>query len=281
MNSSDKQQKMLEINVHQKKFYNDVVDYATPPKKSNFITLLWWRLRDLQQNYRNDLQIQNEIHTLHTKWLGNLASCNVLDLGCYKGNFLSLYIAENSNSYLGIDLSEAGISILSDTLKNNNLSNSEAIAADFLSAEFQEKYKGKFDVIYANGVAHHFEYFDVFLKNLHNILSENGRVIMLDPMQTPTLLRIARYLYRPFQSDKDWEWPFDKKNFDEIQSVFTINNIQGIMGRAKWGMFLYFISHKLGISVGKKWHRYDIEYANTISPDLWSCMQVVMCIEKK
>jgi hypothetical protein len=43
-------------------------------------------------------------------------------------------------------------------------------------------------------------------------------------------------MFRPFQNDAAWEWPFEKSNFTLIQKRFEIEGIQGTYGRVEMGL---------------------------------------------
>src|SRR5690606_32211753 len=154
---------------------------------------------------RKNLGMENQLYHTHKNWCGDLSQKKVLDLGCYKGNSLSYFLAENSKQYIGIDLSERGIIYLNKQL--SPFSNAQAYAVDFLSKDFIE---GDFDLIYAYGVLHHFKDTELLIKKLKEKLKPGGIIISHDPLQTSRPIKFIRALYRPFQSDKDWEWPFTK-----------------------------------------------------------------------
>ena len=79
---------------------------------------------------------------------------------------------------------------------------------DLFSKDFNDK---DFDLIYAYGVLHHFKDFDLLLNKLNDILSPNGEIVCLDPLETSFPIWLLRKIYRPFQSDSNWEWPFTRK----------------------------------------------------------------------
>lgn len=104
-------------------------------------------------------------------------------------------------------MSETAIIELNQKLRENNFDNAKAIVCDILSEDFKEK---DFDIIYAKSVFHHFEHIDVFLKRVHSLLKPGAKVITFNPLQNSLLVLMARSAYRPFQSDRHWEWPFTK-----------------------------------------------------------------------
>ncbi|MES2544061.1 MAG: class I SAM-dependent methyltransferase [Bacteroidota bacterium] len=265
------QEEIIETNKKQKEFYNH--------KKKNLPTRIWSYLREKTlKQIRRDIGVLNQSYDLHKVWFGELSNKKVLDLGCFAGNNLSLYLAENSKEYIGLDLSDIAIANLNERLKH--IPTAKAVAADFLSADFPDK---DFDIIYAYGVLHHFQNPDVLITKLNEKLAPNGTVISYDPLETSLPLKIIRVLYRPFQSDKDWEWPFTKKTFYKFQNAFSIKERHGILGLSKW----YFLINLLPMSpekkqaIGVKWHKKDWDLSATSDGHLFSCMHLTMLMQKK
>lgn len=263
-------EEIIEINKQQKEFYNT--------KKRNFVTEAWSKFRGLVLGgIRKDLGISTQIYDLHKDWLGDLSDKKVLDLGCYSGNYLSLYIAENSKEYIGIDLSDVAIDKLNQKLKD--LPHAKALAVDFLSEEdFSEK---DFDVIYAYGVLHHFQNTKLLIDKLKDKLSPNGILISYDPLETSLPVKIVRALYRPFQSDAEWEWPFTKKTYYKYKSEFNIIDKRAVLGKSKYAMLINFIP--LGSSYKnkliKKWHDTDWEKSQSSDEYIFGCMHLTMKME--
>ncbi len=260
-----------EINIRQKSFYEN--------KRKNFVTKMWFSLRNgLLHKVRKDIGIEKEIHQLHLDWMGDLSTKKVLDLGCYEGNPLSIHLAKNSSKYIGIDLSAKGISHLKKRIKN--IDNAEAYAVDFLSDEFKEK---DFDLIYAFGVLHHFKDTKMLINKLNEKLYEGGLVISIDPLQTNIPLKILRFFYRPFQSDRDWEWPFSKKTFYQFSNSFDIIERRGMLGKAKWFFILKLlpISNEKKRKIGIRWHNEDWEQSKNSDSHLFKCMHLTMLMQKK
>ena len=259
------------VNERQKEFYGNF--------KKNRVTKFWYGLRNgLLRNIRKNIGAETQIYNLHKEWFGDLSNKKVLDLGCYAGNSLSYYLAENSLSYLGIDLSEKAINTLNVKLKN--LEHAEARAVDFLSNDFQEK---DFDLIYAYGVLHHFEDVDFLINKLNEKLNDQGTVISYDPLKTDLLVKVARGIYRPFQSDKDWEWPFSKQTYYKFAQAFQVKDRRGMLGKAKWFFLLDFlpIPNIKKKEIGKKWHQKDWENSKLSDAYLFKCLHITMLMQKK
>lgn len=265
------EEEIIETNKKQKAFYNHV--------KKNLPTKIWFFLREkILKQIRRDIGALNESYDLHKVWFGDLSNKKVLDLGCFAGNSLSYHLAENSKQYVGLDLSDIAIAKLNDKLKD--IPTAKGIAADFLSADFTEK---DFDLIYAYGVLHHFQNPDVLISKLNEKLAPNGTIISYDPLETSLPLKMIRVLYRPFQSDKEWEWPFTKKTYYKFHNAFKIKERHGVLGLAKW----YFLINLLPISkekkqaIGIKWHKKDWDKSVDSDSHLFSCMHLTMLMQKK
>lgn len=262
---------IIETNKKQKEFYNNI--------KQNFFTRIWAKFRNgLLNKIRKNIGVHDQAYALHKTWFGDLSQKKVLDLGCFSGNHLSFYLAEHARSYLGIDLSDVAIGKLSEKLQQ--FPNAKAQAVDFLSDDFSEK---DFDLIYAYGVLHHFESVPILIEKLKEKLVPGGTIISYDPMQTSLPIKIIRTLYRPFQSDAAWEWPFSKKTYRQFSNAFHVLDRRGILGKSKWVAFINMMpfSETNKAAIGQKWHRQDWEDSRQSDRALFRCMHLTMLMQKK
>lgn len=265
------QEEIIEINIRQKEFYNT--------KKKNYATKLWSSLREKTlKKIRKNIGILDQSYDLHKIWFGDLSNKKILDLGCFEGNTLSLMLAENAKEYIGVDLSDIAIAKLNKKLEH--FPSAKALSVDFLSDNFTEK---DFDLIYAYGVLHHFQSVPLLISKLNDKLAADGEIISYDPLETSLPIKIIRTLYRPFQSDADWEWPFTRKTFFQFDKAFTIVERRGLLGKTKWFFLVNFlpISETKKLEIGKKWHKDDWENSKTSNSSLFSCMHVTMLMKKK
>jgi 2-polyprenyl-3-methyl-5-hydroxy-6-metoxy-1,4-benzoquinol methylase len=259
------------VNARQKQFYDT--------KQKNAATRLWSYFRNGALNrIKKQLGVEKDIYELHKSWFGDLSGKKVLDLGCYAGNSLSFYLAQNSKEYLGIDLSPKGINNLSRRLEK--IPGARAEVMDFLSEEFKEK---DFDLIYAYGVLHHFKEVDELIAKLQEKLSNDGIIISHDPLQTSLPIKLIRSIYRPFQSDKAWEWPFSKKTYYKFDKAFEIKERRAVLGKAKWSTFISFlpISEEKGVEMAKAWHREDWETSLDSDEAMFKCMHLSLRMKKR
>lgn len=265
---------ILEINKRQKEFYNT----EGAKSKKNFASKLWSNFRNgALSDFRKKFDIKDRVYDEHKLWLGDLADKKILDLGCLRGNALSLYMAENAKEYIGIDLSDVAIAHLQKRIEDRQFYNARALAVDFLSPEFPQQ---DFDVIYAYGVLHHFENFDLLISKLKEKLKIGGIIISYDPLETSLPIKILRAMYRPFQDDKDWEWPFTKTVLTKINNNFKIEEIRGVLGKSKYGVMLNLLplsdaykSKVIAKMVEQDWNIQKME-------DIYSCMHTTMMLRK-
>lgn len=268
-------EEILELNVHQKAYYNK----DDEAKKLNFFSSLWRSFRNGPLNsFQKEYALRARMYALHKEWLGDLSTKKVLDLGCFRGNALSLYLAENAMQYVGIDLSDVAIADLQKKIEARACQNAQAIALDFLSDNFLET---DFDVIYAFGVLHHFENFDLLMKRLIEKLKPGGAVISFDPLETSPPVRFLRKLYRPFQQDKDWEWPFGAKTFEKIQDYFEISELRGVLGKSKYGLLLHFMPFSKTFKKKHIEQMIQADWRNQSPMEVLNCMQVTMHLKAK
>ena len=264
-------QDTLKKNEKQKEFYNK--------KKKSLPSKIWSLLREKSlKNIRKELGILEQSYELHKQWMGDLSGKKVLDLGCYAGNNLSRYLATNCGEYIGLDLSDVAITRLNEKLKD--IPHARGVAQDFFSEDFSEE---NFDLIYAYGVLHHFKNVDNLIAKLDEKLALNGQIISYDPLETSYPIWFIRKLYRPFQSDAAWEWPFTRKTVRKYDRSFNVLEKRAVLGKSKW----YFIYNMLPISKEKKlkWgrqaHKKDWERSAKSNAYLFKCMQLNMLMQKK
>ncbi len=259
----------MDVNQRQKAFYDK--------KRKNFATKIWYALRNgILQKVRHSLGLDKQIHLLHLEWCGDLSNKKVLDLGCYEGNSLSMHLARNSKEYIAIDLSEKGIAHLSRRIKD--IPHARALTIDFLSVEFKEK---DFDLIYAYGVLHHFKDVEMLIGRLKEKLNTYGTIISIDPLQTSLPIKLIRTIYRPFQSDKDWEWPFSRNTYFKFEKAFDIKDRRGLLGKSKWAVFLQFLplTDRKRNDYAMKWHQEDWEKSQYSNTSMFSCMHLSMLLK--
>ena len=112
--------------------------------------------------------------------------------------------------------------------------------------------------------------------------SPGGEIISYDPLQTSIPIKAARTIYRPFQSDRDWEWPFSRKTYYKFEKAFKIKERRAVLGKAKWSAILDFlpIDNDKKINRAKDWHKEDWEKSRHSNEHMFSCMHLSMWMQK-
>lgn len=277
---------MIEVNRKQSLFYDSIslsedqehgVGYAKH-QSANFITRIWASLRYRQQAANILSGVDETKWKLHRKWLEKKRGGSSLELGCFRGTYFTDELIEASNRYVGIDLSAKAVEALNGKIQNLNLQNKAmAVSEDFLT--FSEDIK--FDLIYAHGVLHHFENSEPLFEKISNLLSPDGVLILSEPSQVNRYFAMIRSLYRPFQSDNEWEWPFTRKTVKNLEK-----NLMSIEGFG-WGRRSLFLSIFVSIPiVGKVFmniylKNIQAELASPWSDDVWLNSTIVAVYKKR
>lgn len=274
---TDPLRRMRQVNTGQARYY-DQADGAHPSGANGLATNVWRRLRGRALGAIGPAQ-QDRILDRHRQWMGDLAGRKVLELGCGRGTRLSRWLAETAGEYHALDLSAQSIATLKRRLRKQlgRAGRARLVAGDFLDDGWQQ---GGFDLIYAKSVLHHFEFLDPVLERIEAKLAPGGQLVTLDPVATWAPMRLVRGLYRPFQTDRDWEFPFDHQALAQIESRFRTRDSLGIFGAAKWAMPLALLSPALGRRLGDRWFAADME-RDWPPPALRRCLQVSYWLEKR
>lgn len=233
-----RREEMIRTNRAQRAYYN-VTSGGLLSDVNGIGTNLWRALRLRALRAVSPGQ-RARVYDVHRRWIGDLGAMKVLELGVGHGSPLSADLASGAREYHALDLSESQIDQLRHML--GEAPNRRFVVADFLSDDYAE---GDFDLIYAHSVFHHFRHIDVMLDRVVAKLAPGGRVIAYDPLQTWPPIRLLRALYRPFQTDADWEFPFDRNSLAAIDRRFLTLDRLGVFGRGKWALVLGVLSPRL------------------------------------
>jgi SAM-dependent methyltransferase len=154
-----------------------------------------------------------------------------------------------------------------------------ARAQDIMEARFPE---GSFDVVYAKSVLHHFSDTAAIARELFRLLRPGGVIVSDDPLQTEPINRLARLVYRPFQSDRSWEWPFTRRSLGLIRRYFDVVDIQGTRGFTKIALPLcLFPVDGRASGIGRWAWRMDKRFARSLPMVLLFCWNVTMLLRKR
>ena len=258
---------MLDTNLGQRAYYEHA-NGSSVSARNGAATNVWRRVRaralSAVPENANEL-----VYARHRDWCGSLRGLKVLELGCGRGTPLSQFLLDSCRAYHAIDLSASSVSVLSAKLAGT--ARATFHVGDFLDRAFEER---DFDLVYAHSVLHHFRYLDAALDRLDSILAPGGRVITLDPTQTWLPARMLRALYRPFQTDRAWEFPFDFRDLESIRNRYKVLDHFGMFGRLKWAMAVGAVAPRIGTRLGHRWFEEDFSPAASSSSHIGGCLRV-------
>lgn len=217
---------MVKLNREQAKFY-DAIQSAEAEKghggyaenqSANLLTRFWASLRYRQQAAVKEAGVEAEMKAAHARWVATKKGGDFLELGCFSGSPSTFLLAEAAGAYLGVELSPLAVESLNRKFEAKGLaSKAQALAIDFLTMPEERK----FDLIYAHGVLHHFENPAPLFRKLAALCKPGGLLLFVDPSAVNPIYRFIRSLYRPFQSDAAWEWPFRQRTVDALEESFV------------------------------------------------------------
>lgn len=251
------------LNQQQAEFYESRLrakqEQTSSEDAAGFITNVWTRIRKNIQSFDESLQLDEAYNNLHREWVSDFDSGFTIDLGCFSGNPLSLELAAAAEKYIGVDLAPSAIAELQAKLDDAGLANASAISGDFFELGIPDD---SVDLVYARGVLHHFEDPQKIADEVFRILKPGGAVVSLDPLATAPENRLARAIYRPFQSDAAWEWPFDRRSLEILDRRFVLDQVRGIRGLSKAGLVLSSLGARTaGARLGQQGESVDKKYA--------------------
>jgi SAM-dependent methyltransferase len=218
---------MIQLNHEQAKFYDAIQSaeaktghggYAEN-KSANVLTRAWAGLRYRQQAAAKAAGVEGMMKGTHQRWVASKAGGNFLEFGCFSGSPSTFLLAENAGAYVGVELSPSAVKSLNDKFTARGLAHKAvAEAVDFLTL----KEDRKFDLFYAHGVLHHFENPEPLFEKLAALAKPDAMLLFVEPCAVNPVYRFLRALYRPFQSDAPWEWPFRRRTVEALEKHFEV-----------------------------------------------------------
>lgn len=224
---------MKAVNNKQAEFYESIQEAERVAKskdgyaantRAGWVTQAWAALRSHRKNLLKEQGVREQLEDRVRNFMLESSQGNVLEIGCFNGTRNSLWLARRCSHYTGIDLSPSALQVLRGKLCSEGLdAKAELHAGDLLDFTTEQR----FDLVYAQGVLHHFQHPDILLPFIHSLMKPGALLVFSDPVEVNVLLRTIRCLYRPFQTDHAWEWPFTSKTVDAMEHSFAINEAFG------------------------------------------------------
>ncbi len=260
---------VIDVNRRQAAFY----DKFHTEEEYNVPSRLWRRFRD---RVRAAADVDERVDAFERRAFSTIRPRRVLEVGCYNGREQSDWLLRSPwlERYVGLDLSQRAIERFAARLDPAAAAKAELIVGDFLLHDLPA---GSFDVVYMHSTFHHFPDPARPLERIARLLSPGGSFITFDPVLTNPIFRAARALYRPFQSDRDWEWPLRRTCFELLDERFELRRVQGFLGIEMYGAMLYAVAPVAAVDAWRKRTRASDEAsADRLGAGLYRCNSVVM-----
>ncbi len=128
---------------------------------------------ELYKNHRSESVNRNNLieNPIMKSLLPNLTDKCVLDLGCGDGKFDRFLIENGARCVVGVDISK---NMIADAKKNNK---ERCFDYYVLDMEKLDTFEGEYDVIVSSLAFHYVKDFDKLLKDIYNLLTEDGILI--------------------------------------------------------------------------------------------------------
>lgn len=224
---------MKAVNLRQAAFYEGIqtaerckngADGYAGNEQAGWLTRVWAGLRSHRKKLLRQQGLRDAVEARVRAWLLASAGREVLEIGCFNGTRNTLWLMEQCSHYTGIDLSPSAIELLRGKARSANFADKVTlVAGDVLDFDPPRQ----FDLIYAQGVLHHFQHPEVLFAMLARFMKPGGRLVFSDPAELNGVLRLARRIYRPFQTDQAWEWPFTRRTVDALSRHFELREAFG------------------------------------------------------
>ena len=250
--SCDSLQQMKAVNAAQAAFYESIQeaeraghsqDGYVANVRAGWVTRTWAALRSHRKSLLKENGMREEVEDRVRSCMLEASLGDVLEIGCFNGTRNSLWLARRCAHYTGLDLSPSALKVLQGKLVGEGLeTKAELRACDLLDFTTEKR----FDLVYAQGVLHHFQHPEVLFPFIHSLMKPGALLVFSDPVEVNALLRTVRRLYRPFQTDHAWEWPFTSQTVAALERSFTIS---GAFGYGRFSTFWTPIFSLPGLSL--------------------------------
>lgn len=156
--------------------------------KENFSKGNYKFLRDFAKQYHKIYKgFLKEIREYYLSENKKIDSVNLLDIGCFTGEFIFLASKENIDVY-GIELQKDAVKIANKKLPG------KVIARDIEHNPF----KKRFDIITMFGLIEHVEKPDKLIKNVSKLLKADGIIVIQTPNNGSIFEKILRKYWPPY-----------------------------------------------------------------------------------
>ena len=156
-------------------------------------------------------------NVLYPKIMPREKGMRIIEIGSAPGHHLVRLARAFGYVPYGVEYSEAGVRLNRMVFASHNIDPSNVIHADFLSDEFQSRYRHCFDIVLSRGFIEHFSNPDDVVQKHVNLLSDGGHLVVTIPNLTGW--------YYP------WEAIFDRE-------VLAMHNTQ-IMDKEEFGRLFH------------------------------------------
>lgn len=265
--------RLIEINKKQAEFYNS---FHTN-NALNLPSRLWRRFRC---HIKSIADVDVRAEALEWELFEETRPRRLLEVGCYVGRPLTVSLIGRPwlEQYVGVELSAEAVRRFRAKLDPAASAKAEILHGDFAALDLPRE---SFDAVYMNGVFHHFPDPEFAVRRVAELLVPNGAFITFDPLLTNWLFRTVRAAYRPFQSDREWEFPLQRSAFDILEQHLELRRVQGFLGMEMYGAVLAAVVPLPQARAVAEWCRHiDRDQANRIGSGLFRCNLVVMWWQK-
>ena len=265
--------RLIEINKKQAEFY----DKFHTDELLNLPSRLWRRFR---RHIKSIADVDDQAEAFERELFEEIRPRRLLEIGCYVGrpHTVSLIDRPWLERYVGVELSAEAIRRFRAKLDPAASAKTEFLNGDFAALDLPHE---SFDAVYMHGVFHHFPDPDFAVRRIAELLKPNGAFITFDPLLTNWLFRAVRAAYRPFQSDREWEFPLQRSVFTTLEQHLELRRVQGFLGMEMYGAILAAVIPLPQTRAIAEWcRRIDRDQAKRVGSGLFRCNSVVMWWQK-
>ncbi len=105
----------------------------------------------------------------------------LIEIGCSPGTNIVDFHSVFGGVPFGVDYSATGVNLTKETFRRNKFDANNVILSDFLSKDFQNEFREKFDIVMSFGLVEHFENGREATENHLNLLKRGGYLIISIP----------------------------------------------------------------------------------------------------